>query len=132
MNFSRSPLTRRRWLSDQHLNEFEQLLNQGKPLLDAYRVEIIDAGFFKAPRDSRGRNYGGHGVAVAHGLPNGDNIRHNVFPVQLERPHVTADPAKPDLNLVGDAQATVFSNMPVDESVFISARQQVDTSVRGI
>lgn len=89
-------------------------------MLSTYCVEIIDASVFEAFRDGRGGNDSGHGVAVAHGLPHGDDIRHDVFPVQLERPHMASDPAKPDLNLVGDAQAAVFPNVPVDGSVFIS------------
>ena len=52
--------------------------------------------------DGRGRHDGPHRVAVAHRLPERDDVGHDA--VLGEAPERLADPAEPRLHLVGDAE----------------------------
>ena len=50
-----------------------------------------------------GRQQAGDGLAVAHGLAQGDDVGHEA--VALEAPHMLAGAAEAGLHLVGDEQA---------------------------
>lgn len=76
------------------------------------RVEIFDAGVAKAPRDFWCCDDGRDRMTVAHGLAHRDYIWNDVFAVQLERPHVSADPSEANLHLIRDTDSTGFAYAP--------------------
>lgn len=54
-------------------------------------------------------------VTIADALSHGDNVRDEVFPLQLEGPKVLAYSAKTNLDLIYDKEPSGLANMPVED-----------------
>ena len=79
----------------------------------SHRVEILHSGRHEDLRHLFGRHHAGHGVAVADGLPHGDDVGHVVLPLKLEGPEVGADAPEAHLDLVGDDEAPRLTDVSV-------------------
>lgn len=87
-----------------------------------HRIEVLDTGGLKCSCHSLGCGHAGYRVAIANGLAHGDNVRDEVFPLQLEGPEVLADSAKAHLNLVCNKDPSSLADVPVAEDRGLTGR----------
>lgn len=69
-------------------------------------------------------------MSVAHRLPHGDDVGHEVGALQLERPEMAADAAEAHLDLVGDDDAAGPAHVSADEGSEVAASKSLPPSLK--
>lgn len=92
-------------------------LSSSRLFSPTHRVEVLDSGVAEAAGDFPRGDDGRDRISIAHRLPHGDNVRDDVLAVDLEGPHMSANPPETDLDLVGDADASGFARVSARRSI---------------
>lgn len=75
----------------------------------SYCVEILHPWCQEGLCHLIGGDHARHRVAIADGLPHGDNVRHKVLSLQLESPEVAANTAETNLDFISDENASCLA-----------------------